>query len=106
MKHLPQRPPKYALHPGPVRSLEGDCRWIGYWQLVRLYKLHPRDCIEWNTEAPETHIGRHRSNYIHLYALFNEDYLETRLALEAETKRYKNLLLNGLKDVLEGVQFK
>ena len=96
MRRQLHRPPKYALHPGYVYPLDGGYRWIGYWPLIRSYKLHPRDCIEWNDEAPETYIDRRERDYIHLYALSNGMYLETRLALEAETKRIQN----ELKDLL------
>jgi len=53
---------KYILHPGKVRSItDGDWHFVGYNELLRLYRLSPQSCI---AAGPDT---RYRSDDIHLY---------------------------------------
>lgn len=37
---------RYVIHPGWVVSRrDGDRHFIGYWQLVQLYRVNPAECI-------------------------------------------------------------
>lgn len=37
--------PRYIIHPGFITSkTDGDFHYVGYQQLVTLYKVDPRDC--------------------------------------------------------------
>jgi len=61
---------KYCLHPGWVYSKnDGDEHWISYNQLIQLYHLDPRDCVNYAYIWDRGH-----SEYIHLYPRLNGDY--------------------------------
>ena len=63
---------KYAIHPGYVVSkFDGDEHYITFSQLVILYGLDHRECINWN-EREE--ITRKRDDYIHLYPKYDGNY--------------------------------
>lgn len=61
---------KYCLHPGYVISKnDGEKHYITYQQLVGLYKLDPKECVEWfdyifDSYEDFKHLGpRHDGNY-------------------------------------------
>ena len=66
---------KYALHPDFVISTYDDERhYITFQQLVRLYGVNPKDCVEWDRSRPATFRGRKYGDYIHLYTRHDGDY--------------------------------
>jgi len=66
---------KYAIHPGEVRSKnDGDIHFIGYKELIRLYKLNLKDCILWDIHVNSTFLGRDPRDYIHCYPKEDGDY--------------------------------
>ena len=66
---------KYAIHPGYVYSpFDGEKHFIGYNQLVILYKLKFPECICWDRENPELFRGRNFNDFIHLYPRQNGIY--------------------------------
>ena len=60
---------RYAIHPGWGYSQDGDRHYIGYFRLIELYKLNPKECIRWDDFA-----GRRWNDYVHLYAESDGNY--------------------------------
>ncbi len=59
---------KYALHPGVIISKsDGEEHYIPASRLAQLYEVDGHDCIVWDSQRPETFLGRKEENYIHLY---------------------------------------
>jgi len=59
---------KYALHPGYIISIfDNQKHFVGFSDLVILYKLNINDCIMWDPDYPSTYYGRRPEDYIHLY---------------------------------------
>lgn len=59
---------KYALHPQIIRStVDNKIHYIGYIELIQLYKLDYNDCIMWRNEL-------NFNDYIHLYPKEDGDY--------------------------------
>lgn len=60
---------RYVIYPGYVISrADGDRHWVGYGQLVRLYRLNPAECVPLRQHEvyPENviHLGpRHDGHY-------------------------------------------
>ena len=70
---------KYVIYPGPVVSKhDGSMKRIRFFELVRLYGLDPRDCIN------ADHLGSHApKTFMVLGPRFDGDYKEH---LETVTK--------------------
>ena len=67
--------PKYALHTRIILSTtDNEIHYIGYIELIKLYKLNPQDCILWDKNRPEMVSGRNFDDYIHLYPKINGHY--------------------------------
>lgn len=61
----------YVLHPGYVKSKDGDVHYIGFSKLVRLYNLPVGKCI--NNDWSDRGLFR-GERYIHLYPSETGDY--------------------------------
>lgn len=63
--------PKFAVHPGNVRSkTDGDVHYITARALVRLYELRPSEYIVWIGRM----YGVNRADYVHLYPRYDGKY--------------------------------
>lgn len=81
--------PKYAIHPGYVVSVhDSDLHYIGIAQLARLYNLGPGEYIVWDSQHPETFLGRNWYDYTHLYPQHHASaYDEMRLRIADQRDR-------------------
>jgi len=60
---------RYILHPGKVISrTDGDWHFIGFGELVRLYRLDQQKCIDGTT------LINTRSDDVHLYPMESGNY--------------------------------
>jgi hypothetical protein len=65
---------KYVIHPGMVRSMnDGQYHYIGFRQLVDLYCVDPRWCINVNNMHGHL-INDPRITYVHLYPRESGNY--------------------------------
>ena len=67
------KPIRYAIHPGFVY---GNLVLHGYGKLIKLYGVHPSQCILWDDDVPDTYRGRRTDDYIHLYTRHRNDHKE------------------------------
>ena len=71
--------PRYIIHPGFISSKsDGDVHYVGYKQLVTLYKVDPRDCELYNPVKfyPADYMNE---DITHLYPRWDGNYsLETK----------------------------
>lgn len=83
---------KYAIHPGYVYSkFDGGEHYVGYQDLVRLYRVKRNECIEWD----ESHaMGRKHDDYIHLFPQSDGNY---RLPTEKPQMTERELLRKAAK---------
>lgn len=66
---------KYAIHPGWIKSkTDSDIHYIFASVLAQLYHLKPYEYIIWDSERPETYLGRCFKDYIHLYPRYDGNY--------------------------------
>jgi len=61
---------RYAVHPGWVRSKDGDDHFITARRLMELYGVNPRACVVWDGHQ----LGRSAHDYIHLYPRHDGNY--------------------------------
>lgn len=73
-----------AVHPGHVRTGDGDLHYMTFSQLLDLYGLDMRKCVVWDDEKPETFRGRNPADYIHFYPRWRDDYEEHKKKLLGE----------------------
>lgn len=60
--------PRFAVHPGWVRSQEdGQLHYITAFDLARLYQLEGGEWFPWNDERPQTYVGRRWEDHLHLF---------------------------------------
>jgi len=76
---------RYVLHPGEVTSInDGDQHYISYEGLLRCYNLHPRFCVNVNSNDYEPWSGdihlypEYSGNYKHIIDKLTIDKLKTR----------------------------
>lgn len=61
---------RYVLHPGYIRSKhDGDEHYIGVFDLVRLYKVDPRKCVDSSKPGLTEQPGD-----VHLHPRYDGDY--------------------------------
>ncbi len=62
---------KYAVHEGFVNSKnDGDRHFISFSQLCQLYRINPKDAVNWVQNGR----GRTHEDYVHLYPNYDGDY--------------------------------
>lgn len=62
---------KYIIHPGNVSSkYDGDVHYISTKQLIKLYKVNPKECLEF---CEDSSICKQKK-LIHLFPKYNGDY--------------------------------
>ena len=75
----------FAVHPGYVKSKDGDFHYITVDQIVRLYGLRPGEFVIWNgTTIRNATRGRRWEDYIHLFPSENYDLEEVILGYMEE----------------------
>jgi len=67
---------KYAVHPGPVFSRDGDERFVGFDELIRLYGVPADECLMWDNSKP-----LREEDYLHLYPRGDWNYKPIRKVL-------------------------
>lgn len=83
---------KYAIHPGYVYSKsDGDEHYVGFRDLVRLYRVKSSECFEWDNAHA---MGRKYDDYIHLVPQSDGDY---RLPTEKPQMSERELLRKAAK---------
>ncbi len=61
--------PLRVIHPGKVKSqTDGDIHYIGFAQLIRLYKFNPFECVLYSPHF------RYPEDARHYYPKFNGNY--------------------------------
>ena len=81
--------PRYALHPGFVRSAgDGQEHYVGVHDLARLYRLRQGEYVRWDDQDPSSYLGRDPRAFAHLwpdssgrYELIAERIEQERVAL-------------------------
>jgi len=72
---------KYAVHPGPVFSKDGDEHFVGFDELIRLYGVPADECLMWDDSRPQTFVGLRGEDYLHLYPKGDWNYKSIRKML-------------------------
>lgn len=63
---------KYAIHEGFVTSKnDGERHFITFTQLCYLYRLNPRECLNWVKSG----LGNRYEDFIHLFPRYDGDYV-------------------------------
>ena len=68
---------KYIVYPGRLCSKnDGDTHFISYSQLVALYKVDQRECIDFNTlcESEVRILKESDEEYAHLHPMYHGNY--------------------------------
>lgn len=65
----------YVVHPGYVRSKDGDNHYISYYRLVELYGVDTHNCIRYNGYSTRLESLRARGyKVVNLYPKSNGNY--------------------------------
>ena len=79
---------RIALHPGRVIGHDGHVHFVGATDLAKIHGIPLKDCIIWDPDRPETHMGRRYSDYIHIYPREDGNYSDYKtLLLMAQNMR-------------------